>query len=72
MNVTNVLLWMPIFLQCTISRQIEFEGMFLENFGDSAVVGLQLHLELVQLQVQLPEVTIHQSVTLLGDQDLLV
>lgn len=63
---------MPILFQQIGLGQVQLEWMFLEDFGDSPVVGLQLQLEFMQLQVQLSQVSVDKSVTLLGIQNFLV
>lgn len=66
-QVFSRLLWQPILLGR--GRRIlivQLERPLLQDLGDATVVGLQFHLELVQLLVQLSEIAINQTVALFG------
>ena len=46
---------MTIFFQQVSLGQVQLKWVFLQDFCDATIVGLQLQLELVQLQVKLSQ-----------------
>ena len=57
---------MSVLFEGVGGREVELQRLLLQDFCDATIVGLQLQLELVQLQVKLSQVTIHKSIALLG------